>query len=486
MSSQSASGSPLPPTILMDAAEHISSSYEEEYDEERSSDRGFIDDDEDGSSGSSGLSVQSRQRRMVRRIVDSSSDEDAPAPPAPRAGNPLARQLRAVNDRGVRPKRFQMMGAQYFLTYSKYDGTSDQLHEALKERLADKKDAKKNNLVILFMVIGMEKHQDGDPHAHVLIAFGASFRVSGQETFDVIVDGTKYHPNIQTVKGKDGKKNIFNYVTKDGDFTIYGASAQTVATWCGSKAAGEMDIMLTDILDGKLNLFDAIYQRPTWMVQNLQKVRQAVTFVRNRPTELEGWSDLTVKHCECPDCAEVELDVTQIEDLDFIVNWFNRWMAMDPKEQRVPARPIRSKCLWLWGEGGIGKTTFMSKVGLKISTLAMCVQENFDAGWENWVFRLAHFDEFNGQRPLTYMNSFCDGSKMALRTKGGESMKEQNIPVIVTSNFTPDQAYQNAARIQVNALADRFRVVEVTKKMMHSLVFTEKAVAQEIEIIDLI
>ncbi|QCO93519.1 replication-associated protein [Gopherus associated circular DNA virus 5] len=70
-----------------------------------------------------------------------------------------------------------------------------------------------------FIAVGHELHEDGGDHLHALIAFKRKFRTRNERYFDLERGGRRFHPNLQAARDLS---DVYNYVTKDGDFVEQG------------------------------------------------------------------------------------------------------------------------------------------------------------------------------------------------------------------------------------------------------------------------
>ncbi len=81
--------------------------------------------------------------------------------------------------------------------------------------------------------------------------------------------------------------------------------------------------------------------------------------------------------------------------------------------------------------------------------------------WEDNVYDVAVIDAFQGERTLRWLELFVQGGTQPLRTKGGQTMKRHNIPVIVCSNSDIAGAYARLDPYHWNILECRFAVVHI-------------------------
>lgn len=94
----------------------------------------------------------------------------------------------------------------YFLTYSQCPVPKEVLYEHLSKLFG-------NNLEKI--VVGAEKHEDGNPHLHSAVWLKKRIdKKNGTRFFDIYYEGKNYHANHQTLKSDDGARM---YVCKEGD-----------------------------------------------------------------------------------------------------------------------------------------------------------------------------------------------------------------------------------------------------------------------------
>lgn len=79
-------------------------------------------------------------------------------------------------------------------------------------------------------------------------------------------------------------------------------------------------------------------------------------------------------------------------------------------------------------------------------------------GYEDGKYDLVVFDEFHGQKSITFMNQFLDGSTMWIPQRNAGTTKEQYVPCIVNANHLPDAYYSGSASTadQLSAFVARF------------------------------
>ncbi len=94
-------------------------------------------------------------------------------------------------------------------------------------------------------------------------------------------------------------------------------------------------------------------------------------------------------------------------------------------------------------------------------------------GWNipndgNWCdgysdeYDFAWVDEFKGHWTIQRLNAFVEGMQMSLPQRNKPPyLKNKNMPVIVTSNYSIENCYRKADFHVVSALKDRFIEIEV-------------------------
>lgn len=93
----------------------------------------------------------------------------------------------------------------FFLTYPRTDFLHDQIETFLRSIKP-----------VLWARVAIETHEDGHPHVHVLVKFGA--RVKTRSNMGVFDLGGR-HPNIQVCRKV---RDVLEYIAKDGNYKDYG------------------------------------------------------------------------------------------------------------------------------------------------------------------------------------------------------------------------------------------------------------------------
>ena len=122
-----------------------------------------------------------------------------------------------------------------------------------------------------------------------------------------------------------------------------------------------------------------------------------------------------------------------------LANWLNT------NCDRTVLRPVRQQQLWLWGPTAIGKSSMILWLNEFHLVYDAPTDEDFFDDLSD-AHTLISFDEMASHHKLTTLNHLIDGSHCRVKQKGRQFLKTKNVPVIFTSNFSPEQAYPNASR----------------------------------------
>lgn len=193
--------------------------------------------------------------------------------------------------RSDRRPEFRVNANNFFLTYSRCDLEPTEIIEFLRTLEGDR---------IQWIVAAQEQHEDGGYHLHVQMHYEKQRNIRRDDFFDTNV----YHANVQ---GTKNMKRVGEYVTKGGNYALYGITEEEFRLAIEGK---------------KLNKWEEIYKSETYeeacdavkridprswgnngdrirqnlrydygrvynnYVPNFQDVRDAYT-----PPEVQGWLD---------------------------------------------------------------------------------------------------------------------------------------------------------------------------------------------------
>lgn len=152
---------------------------------------------------------------MKRRLHSSPDEEDIQLNQTPAQG-PITQQdqvqqefphtiLVQTNKTFKNKPKFRICSKKVFLTYSKCDLSEETLQTFLSEKLTN----------IQQLEIVQETHQDGFKHIHAIVETASKINTLNPRFFDIENNGTTYHPNIQTIKGKNAWIKLQKYLRKE-------------------------------------------------------------------------------------------------------------------------------------------------------------------------------------------------------------------------------------------------------------------------------
>lgn len=141
--------------------------------------------------------------------------------------------------------------------------------------------------------------------------------------------------------------------------------------------------------------------------------------------------------------------------------WYNFWFAPGA------IRAIRTPQLYICGPPGCGKTSFIAELAKCFRQYHMTPERQYVDGFDDVSYDMVVMDEFDGQRPLTFLNSFLDGSPMRIQRKCMVSgMKTVNLPCVILSNYSPEELYPKAEHLKsLAAFRDRLLFVTIPDNM---------------------
>ncbi len=112
----------------------------------------------------------------------------------------------------------------------------------------------------------------------------------------------------------------------------------------------------------------------------------------------------------------------------------------------------------------LGKTGLVMKLAKFFRIYWVPLDSHYLDDYEDSGYDLVVFDEYKGQKSITWMNSFVQGSPFPVNRRYHSTIKEKNIPVIVLSNYSIEQAYDKVHMLnplRLDTIRSRFQVEQV-------------------------
>jgi len=135
------------------------------------------------------------------------------------------------------------------------------------------------------------------------------------------------------------------------------------------------------------------------------------------------------------------------------------WLTANVRKPRIH----KQKQLWIHGSTNRGKTTLGMDLDLHLAVYWPGIEGTYDDDYEDGIYDIVIFDEFLGQRRLNWMNSFCEGRTFKVHRRYRDTLKKDNLPVIVLSNKLPAECYSNLSQDIIDTLLSRFTVITLSQ-----------------------
>lgn len=295
------------------------------------------------------------------------------------------------------------------------------------------------------IICASELHRDAQQHLHVFIKLPHQKCIRDNRLFDY----HQYHPYVQSVRDE---YSWILYITKDDTTPAchpVGLKPREMLarlkleSGTNRKRVGTFMMAEHMIKMGKDNE-EIERELPGFMLNHLKKVRDYRSELAERE-ERKGRPQLWKAISKF---AGKDNPTNQL-----IANWLN--------ENLLQPHKFRQKNLWISGPTQMGKTTLVEMLG-DVGFIVYNVDygTHFYTGMHDGV-QLMVFDEFKGQKTIPEMNKLGDGSRCLLDMKGASYRLKRPLPVIVISNFTPEQCYPQTDPQYLQTLKGRFHEITV-------------------------
>jgi len=342
---------------------------------------------------------------------------------------------------------FRLQGRNLFLTYPQCSVLPKDAEAALKPKLKHYE----------WSVWGSELHSDGSPHLHafVRLAKPCDFRTSN--CLDLVTPGgVVSHGNYQVARDAG---SVLDYCVKGGQvesFNVDLADARAMFTSAGRKRTAT-ELIIQELSEGKP------------MTKIAMDHPEHMTFIMLHNERLKAFYVQSVLEQEDPNrLTFVKAQTTFLED-----TWtleICQWLNQNLLQPRVRSQ----KQLFVWGPTCHGKTTLKEILAECLRMYTVPNEEFYDL-YEDNRFDLACFDEYNHNKSITWMNQFVDGSTCPLRQKGHQTVKKQNLPVIVFSNKSLRENYPSVSEGIFATIQRRFHEVQLISPMKLQIIMKNGA-----------
>lgn len=284
-------------------------------------------------------------------------------------------------------------------------------------------------------VVSQETHEDGGLHLHVALKFEEAFETRLPSFFDFL---TGQHGNY---KPRTSWKGTLKYITKeDSDPSLWGITAESLRRITGATPSKEKvtDQVARMCMD-RVPMDQIARQNPGFAMMNYRKIQHFHTWI-NAPMnrELPPWPGIAYRGSDSS-TAKIVLWVQ--------ANLFTK-------------RQFKQKQLYIHGPHDFGKTSFVNSLNGWVRIYKIPPFENFYDFYDD-RHDLLFYDEFKAQKQLQWMNLLLQGDDMTIPQKGSQYPKDKNMPMIMASNFTPREAYNNVSQATLDTFLCRFDSVHL-------------------------
>jgi len=111
----------------------------------------------------------------------------------------------------------------------------------------------------------------------------------------------------------------------------------------------------------------------------------------------------------------------------------------------------------------LGKSLLISKLRNYLNVYRVPAQGPYFPPWEDGKYGLIAMEELRAGWTVSDLLLFLDGSPTVLKIHGGLNHKNDNVPVIITSNQTFEQSYHRVDQASMRALLARVQVIEISE-----------------------
>jgi len=308
---------------------------------------------------------------------------------------------------GTKGDKFRLNSKKLFLTYPKNNTTHEEVALNINAMWGD-------NLEGYW--IGQEPHKDGTLHLHVGVLLKERVNIVGADTLDVLAGK---HGNYYAMKNP---KKCIAYCTKtDLNPIIWGTAVEL------KKASGPLTLAFIKELESGKPL-DELKKDDLYKPMFFGKRKNILEYVYDlnlskKMLQRIPWSLLDMKYSFPTSQDKV------------IATWLNLNLFV--------TRQIKQLHLWIYAPTNHGKSTLVEWLKTFCSVYSLPLGEDFYDMWDDEKIDLVVIEEYGPKRskPIQWLNEFAQGTSMNLRKKNGQVMKTKNAPIILLSNYLPEQVY---------------------------------------------
>lgn len=200
--------------------------------------------------------------------------------------------------------------------------------------------------------------------------------------------------------------------------------------------------------DGTMTWSDVDDENPAFAAQNMRTIDQ---YIQRSASKRESAAELLT-------LEPVEVRQGSSFEEKEVVGWINDNIVGFPKREH------KRKQLFLWGASNLGKSYWATELLPKFAR----VYHGRNQWWPDYSddrYDVIVFNEFSGMIPLTTLNLLAEGSQVHIEAKNSSSWKRKNLPMIICSNRPFGEIYINKDLQTIEALENRFLVLNLHSVM---------------------
>lgn len=323
-------------------------------------------------------------------------------------------------------RRFRLRTKSLYLTYPQCSVTPETCMREILLYFAQNE--------LEWAVVGTEKHQDGSDHLHCAIKLKIAYETYHADCLDLLVGK---HGNYQSARNLP---KVVQYCIKDGNYVEENIDAVQYLDLIRRKKSSKAAIIAKHIIEDDKTVHELVLEFPGYALMHLGKMQ---TF--------KQYADLY----RCEDKEEwggAYVDYTGNVDDVSVANWLN----LNIKSERC----FKQTQLYIKANSGLGKTHLINELEKKLRIYYLPNEKYYDH-YEDGCYDLIVLDEFKGQTSITFLNKLLEGSTMPIPKKGAQTVKRDNLPVMILSQYTLEEAYGSAMDYQARmAINNRTLVIQ--------------------------
>lgn len=330
--------------------------------------------------------------------------------------------------------KFRLSAKGFFLTFPQCDLDKEIVRQRLIQRFEEP--------AIHWCLIGQEHHQDGNLHLHIALMFKDKRNFTSPNCFDFL---TEQHGNYATMKYP--LKAIAYCRKEDPNPLVIGVIPEA-----STKKQISADVAKL-LMEGS-SLADVNGVAPGFLLLNFKKIQhyQSWAIREKEMKNKEPWATIVAP----ADSTTPEL---------FLINWLNKNIKQ-PRQFKQPQ-------LLLQAPPDHRKTGLVRVLERYLNIMYAPTLEDFLDEWEDNTYDLLVFDEWEYQQHNPQlMNQLLDGQTCNLKVKGSQKRKTHNVPILILTNQTQQEAFGKGASMTARAtLLTRLNWVILSRPLPLEMIF---------------